>query len=281
MAEGVERMPGTEERRELEPLASRVQRDRGGVYGKRFMIAYLLMVVVFGGLVALVTYSIARPDGEPWGGFEPKGEGLARATSIAEHVTPQYVEAGQQMAIVSAQPPVVENIPVDAVAVARDTTRGIGGGYISVDPSESTLIYVFCGLEEGCTLPFAPSPEHEKLLRRASLQIALYTFKYMDDVDSVVTMLPPRSNQTRAVYLRRGTVDSLLDKPMSATLRGKAPFTVTNMVDGETVERWTAKRSYPSRFQQLPNGRAILVLGGPQPQQGQQQQTGSANTGSP
>jgi hypothetical protein len=264
-----------EEPRELEtivpPLAR--PRDSGVVYGGRFTLAYLLLVLVFGGAIAVFTYLAARPDAEQWSAWKPKGEGLARATQIANHVSPRYRQRGQQMAVVQAQPPVVENTVIDAVAIARDPSQGVGGGYISIEPATRTLLYVFCGLGAGCSMPGEASVERGQLLRRQSLELALYTFKYMDEINSVVTLLPPQGEEVPAVYLRRRALLDQLEQPLSRTLPGKAPFTTSNLTDGETVERLTAHRYLPARFQQLPNGRAMLRLGGPAPEQTQQPQT--------
>jgi hypothetical protein len=282
VAEAVNGVSDSEERRELEryvpPLAR--PRDRGLVYGSRFTIAYVLLLLVFGAVVALFTYLAARPESGRWGNFQPQGEGLARARDIANKVSQTYRLNGQQMAVVNAQPPIVENVPIDAIAVARNTSRGIGGGYISIEPAESTLLYVFCGGASGCSMPGGPSLDRGRLLRRQSLELALYTFKYMDSVDSVVTLLPPPpggEGQSPAVYLRRRALTDQLAQPLSKTLPGRPPYSVANMPGTDTVERLTAHRWFPYNFQQLPNGRALLQLGGPPPQQApEQQQRGQA-----
>jgi hypothetical protein len=263
-----ETVSGTgEKRRELEADAPALQPH--ATHGGRFTIAYLLIMIVFAGVVGLFAYMVGRSESEAWSSFKPKGDGLARAHSIANQISRQYRLNGTQIAVVQAQPPLVENTPVDAIAIARETSGGVGGGYLSIEPAANTLVYVFCGLGNGCSLPGAPTLERGRLLRRESLELALYTFKYMDDVQSVVTLLPPRGSVVPAVYLRRRALEPLLGKPLHKTLSFRPPYTVGDMPDATTVERLTAHRFFPSRFQQLQNGRAILVLGGPQPQQQQ------------
>jgi hypothetical protein len=281
VAKTVKSVSDSEERRGLERAAAPLSRprQRGLVYGRRFTIAYMLLLILFGGVVALFTYLAARPEPGAWGSFEPKGEGLARARAIANNVAPKYRLDGQQMAVVNAQPPIVENVPIDAIAIARNTSQGIGGGYVSIEPAQSTLLYVFCGRASGCAMPGAPSLERGRLLRRQSLELALYTFKYMKSIDSVVTLLPPAQGgrgQSPAVYLRRRFLTDELEQPLSKTLPGRPPFTVGNLPGMETVERLTVNRWFPYSFQQLPNGRALLQLGGPPPQQETEQQPGQA-----
>jgi hypothetical protein len=281
MAETVNSVSNSEERSESAPVARPVVRPRNrGVYGGRFAIAYILLLVVFGAVVATFTYLAARPEPGRWGNFEPRGEGLARARAIANGVAQNYHLNGQQMVVVNAQPPIVENVPIDAIAIPRNPSQGIGGGYQSIEPATSTLFYVFCGRGAGCSMPGEANLERGRLLRRQSLELALYTFKYMDDIDSVVTLLPPPSNaeqgqRSPAVYLRRRFLADELEKPLSNTLNGRPPYTIGNLPSMETVERLTVGRWFPYSFQQLPNGRALLQLGGPPPQQEETPQQGT------
>jgi hypothetical protein len=266
----------SEERRELEVAPPP---RRASVHNTRFVVAYLLIMVVFAGVVAAFAYMIGRSNNEDWSSFTPKGQGLARATAIANHVAPRYRQAGRQLAAIEAQPPVAGNNVIDALAIARDTTQGVGGGYLSVEPATNTLLYVFCGQGQDCSMPGTPTVERGRLLRRQSLELALYTFKYMDDIDSVVTLLPPRGSVVPAVWLRRRALEEQLDKPLSKTLPGPPPYTEGSLSDGQQVEALTADRFYPSYFQSLPNGRLMLRLGGPPPQAAADQGGGQAEGG--
>ncbi len=62
---------------------------------------------------------------------------------------------------------------------------------------------------QDCALPNA-TPEHITLLQRESLELALYTFKYMDDIDAVVALLPATGGENPAVYLRRRALEKQL-----------------------------------------------------------------------
>lgn len=279
MAETVNSVSEAEKRRELETVVPPLTRPRthNVVYGGRFTLAYLLLVVVFGAVASLFTYLVVREDSQPWSTFKPEGEGLARASKIANHVAPNYRADGEQIALVEAQPPIVQNRVVDAIAIARDRIRPVGGGYRSFEPATRTLFYVFCSpLQEDCALPNA-TPEHLTLLQRESLELALYTFKFMDDIDAVVALLPATGGQNPAVYLRRRALTKQLEQPLHMTLPGRAPFTATSLTDKSAVEQHTLHRTFPAYFQPAANGGVMLRLGGPppeeQPQQGGGQQT--------
>src|SRR5918994_2116145 len=118
-----------DERRELEQIVPSLRRPRtqGVVYGGRFMLAYLILVLVFGGVAAVTTYLVVQKDTPAWSSYEPKGNGLARATDIANHVSKDYRAGTAQVAVVEAQPPVVQNTPIDVIAVARERIQEVGG----------------------------------------------------------------------------------------------------------------------------------------------------------
>src|ERR671918_183640 len=90
-----------EERRELEQIVPNLRRPRtqGVVYGGSFLLAYLILFLVFGGVAGVTTSLVVRNDPEPWGAYEPKGNGLARATDIANHVSKDYRSGNLQVAV--------------------------------------------------------------------------------------------------------------------------------------------------------------------------------------
>jgi hypothetical protein len=265
-----------EERRELEQIVPSLRRPRtqGVVYGGRFMLAYLILVLVFGGVAALFTYLVVQNETQAWSSYKPEGEGLARATNIANNVAKDYRSGNVQVAVVEAQPPVVEQTPIDVIAVARDRIQELGGGFITVERADRSLFYVLCGLGPACALPTGANAS-QTLLRREALELSLYTFKYMDNIDSVVTLLPPRGDETRAVYLRRRAYEAQLEQPLSKTLSATPPYTSTSITDAPIVDRLTEHREFRAYFQRVSNGSVMLRLGGPPPPE--QPQTAGQN----
>ena len=266
-----------EEKRELERIVPSMRRPgaRGVVYGGRFMLAYLVLVLIFGGVAALFTYMLVRETNPAWSSYKPEGNGLARATNIANHVSRDYRSGSAQMAVVEAQPPVVQNTPIDVIAVAREHIQEVGGGFITVEPADKSLFYVMCGLGRACAMR-TDSDASQALMRRQALELSLYTFKYMDDIESVVTLLPPRGAETRAVYLRRRAYEGLLDRPLGRTLSAAPPYTSASIIDAPLVDRLTKHREFPAYFQRISNGSVMLRLGGPPPQD--PPQTGSSQS---
>ena len=53
-------------------------------------------------------------------------------------------------------------------------------------------MYILCGLGPLCSIQESqPTTDRAALLRREALELALYTFRYVEDVDSVLVLLPP------------------------------------------------------------------------------------------
>jgi hypothetical protein len=241
-------------------------RRRGSVYKRRFILAYALVIVVFAAMVGLFAALVSRSDSSStrWSSFQPKGSNeLSKAQNLANYVAPRYVDEGGPVAVVEAQPLVVQNTLVDGIAFSRATSRGtIGGGLKQFESAEGTIMYVFCGPGNKCGLSPNATAQTDTLLRRESLELALYTFKYWHGINSVVALLPPLNGTKPAVYLRRRGFEDVLSKPLDRTLPTRPRVTGDSMTEAEqlTVDRLTTNNLYASEFEILPNGRALLVL---------------------
>jgi hypothetical protein len=270
MAESLKSVSEAEERRELEKFVPPLSRPRAqAVYGGRFTLAYLVLMLVFGGVAALTTYLVINERStQPWSAWQPSGEGIARATNIANHVAPKYRAGNEQLAVIEAQPPIVQDTPISILAVARTPRQAVGGGFITVERADRSLFYVLCGMGSQCSLPSGAA--NETLLRREALELSLYTFKYMDDIDSVVTLLPPSGTDLPAVYLRRRAYEKQLEQPLTETLTAPPPYTSASVTDAPMVDRLTEHRIFPAYFQRISGGNVMLRLGGPPPPEDQQ-----------
>jgi hypothetical protein len=254
-----------EKRREPEVVPP-IARRRGAAYTRRFVLAYALVIAVFGGTVALFAVLVSRSDSSSsrWSSYQPKGrDELAKAQNLANYVAPRYIDEGGPVAVVEAQPLVVQNTLVDGIAFSRGASRGtIGGGLKQFEPAEGTIMYVFCGPGNKCGPSPAATAQTDTLLRRESLELALYTFKYWHGIHSVVALLPPLNGTKPALYLKRGALEDVLSKPLDRTLPARPRITGGSMSEAEqmTIDRLTANNLYASEFEILPNGRALLVL---------------------
>ena len=102
-------------------------------------------------------------------------------------------------------------------------------------------------------------------MRREILELALYTFKYVDDVTQVVAFMPPRPDAQAAssVYLQKSDVAG----PAAPAAAQRRSCPATRRHSGRShddelgkIDRLTRPRTFEYEFQQTQEGSAILVL---------------------
>lgn len=268
-------------------------------YRRTFRIAYLaLAAIVVGAIVALVVL-LVEPGPAPasaWSSWQPSAESEDdRATEIARYVGARYrLPSGTQLVAVQASPLVVQDLPVSFIAIqsSPDGTRYTEENIpVFTDASEKAVAYLLCGLGESCSIPEGePSVERQRLLRREALELALYTFRYVEGKDYVVAFMPPRPGDqpAYALFFQRSELEPLLERPLRATLPTDPPPLPDAISQLETaaIDELTLPRFYAFRFSQLQDGRAFLVLSDPAsvaetPQPGEDEdETGQTTTGS-
>jgi hypothetical protein len=241
-------------------------------YKGRFTIVYVGLGLVLAGAAAFFAVILvggSSPKGPDWSTWKPTGSSkLEQATSIAQHVQPQYrlAPGGAQLVVVKATPPEVQNISVEEVALKA----GSAGEDYKFVPTKNAVVYVLCGLGTRCSIKTGtPTQERARLLRREALELALYTFKYVDGVDSVIALIPPPANDATtnwALFFQKHNFEDQLTRPLGETLPtpsgGKklVPASVVGNQDERTIEKLTRPYWFTSQFQQLQDGNAILVL---------------------
>ena len=258
MAEGVERLAAP-----ASPSPARRRR-----FGRRFVLAYALLGVALA-LAAVAFASLltrpepkAAPPRPQFGQFRPTIGGLEGATQIAEFVAPRYrLPSGKQIVAVAAGPLSVQETAIPAIAI-QDNAQG-GDGDIEIVPAENAIVYSLCGLGKDCSIPEGtPSRARSRLVRREAIELALYTFAYLDRADSALAFLPPPKGKTAPylVYFRRQ--DLALDERVKAAFVEGRPPSPAQMTRAEAtaIDTLTIPRVFKFAFRQLQDGRPILVL---------------------
>ena len=268
---------------------ARSQPARG--YGKRFLLVYLVLGLVLGVAIGGLVVVLSGPGQTPeasWSVWQPEGDNSQKAQQIATHVSGAYrLPSGQQLVGIQPAPPRVQDVPLGAIAVRRLPGVGETETPVNVFDVEGVVVYILCGLGENCAIEEGePSAERLRLLRRESLELALYTFRYLDDVSSVVTFLPPRPGDepSFALLFERGDLDSQLERPLRATLPDSPPVAPENLapLEVETIDRLTSANFFRFSFQQLQDGTAVLVLDDPRlPEQTPSTETAAEPSRSP
>lgn len=235
-----------------------------------FLLAYVLLALILGAAAAafavLVTRSESTAPASPqpqWSLWRPTATGLEGAQQIANFVARRYrLPGGEQLVAVKAGPFAVEDVRISAVAIR---TREQGDPDILVAPVGAGVVYAMCGGGKRCSIAVGkPSQERGRLVRREALELALYTFAYLKDVESVVVFLPPPGDTTTSflLYFRRGDLEELLARPLTATLpEGSAPLaSEIGPVAAQLIDQLTLPHVYAWGFQQLQDGTVLLAL---------------------
>ena len=260
---------------ELPTIATRGDRARQSSYRFRFGIVYVILAAIVGAGVGSFAVLATRPapsEAADWSSWAPSGSKLARVRQIADRIPKAYrQDNGEQLTVSQASqlsvPTEQGNMAVTSIFVRPDTSRGLAeeediDSYSGAD----VVSYGLCGLGSGsqCAITAGtPTSDRFALLRRQALELSLYTFKYVDDVDSVIVFMPPtpKGDSNGTVFLRRDEVADELRRPLSQLLPSRAPR-VGALTDVEVgnILRLTRPRTYSFQFQAASDGRPILVL---------------------
>jgi hypothetical protein len=233
----------------------------------RFGAAYIALAAVVGAAVGLfiVFLGTSNTGGARWSLFEPKEQGQAGAAEIARHVAPLYhLPSGDQIVGVIAGPPQVQDTRISTIAV-RSGFADERPQDIELYKADHSLLFVLCGFGKQCSIPSGkPSTQRALLLRREGLELALYTFKYVSGVDSVLTIIPPPPGQQpkAALFFRKSDLQDRLGVPLRKTLSPRdqlIPGGLTPRTE-QAVHGLTGSKLYQYQFQSLPDGTAAVVL---------------------
>jgi hypothetical protein len=252
--------------------ASRTDRARSAAYRSRFTIMYVALAVIAGIGVGAFVVLLARTDPPPpvkWSAWQPTGSETAQVRQIADQVAKRYRQNGQQLVAALPSAPKVGgttgDVPVSTIAVRPDTSTGKKEeSQIDIIPTTHSLQYILCGLGKSCSISGGTASEaRHALLRREALELALYTFKYVDGVDSISIFLPPRPDgkaSPTSVFLKKSDVRAELGKPLDDSIAPAAPkIGAIPKAELALVNRITEPRLYSYEYQQAQDGGAVLV----------------------
>ncbi|HEY2317741.1 MAG TPA: hypothetical protein VGH67_05540 [Solirubrobacteraceae bacterium] len=283
----------------------RSERDGSPHAGRFRLLTALLVALGIGALVIAGAIAAggrsSSPAAQKWSDWQPADHGTLGARDIADFVAPFYrIDNIHQLAVVT-----VVNLESAAAASAQQqaaangtTSSGVASGLqVAVRPSPTssqvsllggnTIAYNLCG-EGGkdCAIGVGkPSTNRLLLLRREALELALYTFKYINGTQNVVAILPPgHTDQTStlskklptsttsqsttkpvdiAVLFVRQEIAPLLRNPLRFILPEQSPPTVAEMPgapEAGLVDQLTARGLFSEQLQQAQDGSSLIVL---------------------
>ena len=224
-------------------------------YAKRFGLVYFLLAIVVG--IAAGTTINLLGDGShkdsPWSEWKPTAPPELRPKEIANRVAAAYrLSNGRRLV------DVVTGDPFQS-AITEVATPAVGAGLGRDTPlydASRMRMFILCGQGKNCSVPGTPSVERTLLLHREAVELALYTFKYVD-TDGVVEFLPgtATSRPNLAFFFRRNEVEPFLSDPLRSTL----PRTLEPR-SAKRVDRLALTHMYRFELQQAQSGGGLLVL---------------------
>lgn len=241
-----------------------------------FLTGGLIGVVV--AAAALLAIGLSSNDATPaseglaknWSKWQPGEDSLSDGSAeIADHVGKEYkLGNGSQLTMVRGGP--IQALDPNV----RVALRPVGGEIHTFDAGHGVL-YTLNGLgPAGSVQGGKPSAQRAQLLRREALELALYSFRYLKDVDMVVTLLPTilpgaktKSGNTttepeqQAVFYRPGDLKAQLQVPLGLTVPAKTPRPETmGGDDGKKVDVLTLDNLFVASFMHAQTGEPYLVL---------------------
>jgi len=220
-----------------------------------------------------------EPESESaWSTWQPNGAGESQIWQIADHVGAGYrASNGELAAQILAGPPTFNTsdeqgrtlrLPLEGVLVKGRASDESDARAVLF--SGDSVMYALCGTGTACQPGNALLQVDEigTKYEREALELALYTLKYVDGVNSVMVFLPPfpqrnaqgQVDQVRTlVYIERDQVRFQLDQPLADTLRAKNGLDFSNIERNDIVQL-VHPRLYTFEPEQAPNGAWILSL---------------------
>ena len=232
----------------------------GFVFG---VLAGIALCVAGGTALLLGAQEESGPKlAENWSSWEPDTSRMVDgAEDIAGHVGLQYkLDSGDQLVSIRSSSLELQG---EEIGVA---VRPVGGSlqYMEGDG----LLYILNGLGPNGTIPTGTaSKKRGRLLLREALELALYSFRYLEDVTMVAVLLPQspeatgQERQTRAVFYRPGDLLPQLQVPLTNTLSPKTPTPATmTPTEAKRVDDLTLRNLFLASIQPLEAEQNYLVL---------------------
>jgi hypothetical protein len=241
-------------------------------HSARFQFVYGILIGVAIAAVTAAVIVFSHGDSKQslalstWSTWQPTRGNGDPVQQIVDHVAPEYRQpSGKQIVAVTGGPSQVEGIPL-VVALVSDPAKN---GATTILENKKVVLYRMCGLGKNCAIKEGkPSKERGLYLRREALELALYTFNYVADIDAVTVLMPPVMGKkpSLALLFRPDDVQPSLQNPLVDTLPGPTPNVKSLMTSPNLpiVNSITAPLQFDfSVTQDNTNSRGYLVLDTP------------------
>ena len=146
-----------------------------------------------------------------------------------------------------------------------DTTAGrADASDIATIDARNTMQYSLCGLGRNRLIIGKASDARAQLLRREALELALYSFHYVDGIDSALVLLPRRADgqEATAIFLTKNDLRRELGQPLEQTLTAPLAPGVGEIAADEqaAINHLTKSKLYEYGWLQSQDGTLVMVL---------------------
>jgi hypothetical protein len=207
--------------------------------------------------------------------YPPSGDIVTGPSAIADHVEAEYKRAdGKQLVSVHGGPffyaGATSPLPFAVRLQPEDgSIRDLGS---------NGVLYTLSGTgPSGKIVGDKATAERHRLLRREALELALYSFRYVDNISLFVALLPQSAAkqsagkgkkaddgppQLQAVFYRPGDLKQQLQTPLVNTIVPTTKLRPKSLPAGEvtTVDKLTKPNLFDATFTQQVDGQLYLVL---------------------
>jgi hypothetical protein len=253
---------------EVTPSGPAPYRGRFGfVWGA--LVAVAVCVVGLGAALAVTSDEGGVPLAANWSSWKPAtSRMLTGAEDIAAHVGREYKQdSGDQLASITSGGMELSGTPLKVAVRPK-------GGELNVLDGPGVL-YLLNGLAtDAKTVSGRAGRRNEQLMMREGVELALYSFRYLDDITMVGVMLPPRSDpaesstdgqRLRTLFFRPGDLLDKLQMPLSRTLSRDPPRPgAMTQDDIAKIDSLTLRNVFLAQLQQLESDQNYLVLAPPE-----------------
>ena len=246
--------------------------DQRGIFGFRFALLYgaltaVLVVAIVG--VVVVASRPGPPKPKPWSSWKPQSGSVTQDDAGDRRpLAPRYKAnaAGDQLvAVLPGDPEVTRGTKVTKISAIGFLRSATATQFDRVVATSGNVQDQFCGIGSACSIgKGTANAQRERLVRREALEVALYTFRYVPQVNAVIAYMPPPSGSqpSTLLYLERSNLKAELKSPLAKTLPTDPPPRAgePDRKESAAIDRLTIPVEYSFQFQSLNDGTEALVL---------------------
>jgi hypothetical protein len=219
------------------------------------------VLALSGVLVVTADDDRGPPLAANWSSWKPStSRMLDGAEDIATHVSREYqLDSGAQLTTIRSGPPEYAGLPAGVAVRPR-------GGQVEVLEGDAVQ-YSIALLDDDESK--ADRKLRDRLILREGLELALYSFRYLDDVTMVTILLPAAqkdddTKQLRALFWRPGDLLPQLQVPLAKTLSPETPRPQKFVGDeAARVDSLALRHRFDTTIQALDNNLGYWVLSEP------------------